>query len=146
MQHKNIFNTCFFLLFFFWRMLCQCQCIIRSPSEPTVSLLLLPVYMGIFSTAFCKMQIKPLLYCFLPMLAVNGSFESSLQQGGVEHFFSNECGFSRGRVPFPAEFIFPLHTYYVLRGTLQKPRKIAPRLSGWRAVTFHRRAAGFKSL
>lgn len=69
------------------------------------------------------------------------------RRGDVRHFFfSDECGFSGGRVPFPAEFVFPLHTYYILGGVRQKPRRAAPRSSGWRAVTSHRRAAAFKSL
>lgn len=92
----------------------------------TLPLLLLRVYMCVF-LACCLLQDAN--QGFAPSLSERAGsewlvwFPSPARQ--CRAFFSNECGFSRGRVPFQAEFVFPLHTYYILRRMLQKPRKQA---------------------
>lgn len=78
-------------------MLCQRQCIIGSSSVNHRVLAFAPcVRVCIFSAAFCKMQIEPLLHRFLRVLAVNGSFDSSLQRDGMEHFSQVNVAFQEG--------------------------------------------------
>lgn len=53
------------------------------------------------------MQIRALLHPFLSVLAVNGSFDSSLQRGGGEHFSQMNVAFQEGASPSRQNLFFP---------------------------------------
>lgn len=56
------------------------------------------------------------------------SFPSPARQ--CRAFFSAECGFSRGRVPFPAEFVFPLSHFSHPSPGSTKATQASPALAG----------------